>query len=81
MEGAKRSDLIVIRKQVTDEMMFAFHWRMTGATNQERLSTDIAKAAAFSVDVRHAIKATVILANIAVAAQFTSRGAEIRDAQ
>ena len=43
--------------------------------------TDIAKAAAFCVDVRHDIKTTIILANIAVTARFTSGGAEVREAQ
>jgi hypothetical protein len=33
---------------------------------------DITKVAAFGVDVRHNIKATIILVNITVAAQFTS---------
>ena len=45
------------------------------------MSTDIAKAEAFGVDVRHNIKATIILVNIAVTAQFTSGGSEVRDAQ
>ena len=62
-------------------MAFEFDWRETGATSQERLAADIAKAAAFGVTIAHDIKATIILANIATAARFDSRGTEIGDAQ
>ena len=72
VEGTKKPYPIKIRKQVTEVMAFTFNWRETGATNQERLSTDIAKAAVFGVDFRHDIKATIILANSVVAARLTS---------
>ena len=41
----------------------------------------IAKADAFGVVIRNDIKAVIILANIATAARFSSRGAEIMEAQ
>ena len=81
MEDAERPDPIKIRKQVTEVMVFTFDWRETGATNQERLLTAIAKAAVFVLDVRHDIKATIILANIDVAAQYISKRVEAREAQ
>ena len=68
MEGAKRLGPIKIWKQVTEVMLFAFDSRETDATNEERLSMDTAKASAFSVNVRHNIKATIILVNISMAA-------------
>ena len=81
MEGAERPDPIAIRKQIAAIMDFQFDWRETGATTQERLAADIAKAAAFGVTIGHDIKATIILANIATAARFDSGGTEIGDAQ
>ena len=73
--GAKRPEPIGIWKQVTQVTMFIFNWRETGATNQEKLLTYIAKAATFGVNITHDINAIIILASIAMAAQFTSRGA------
>ena len=81
MEGAKRPDPIKIRKQVTVVMVLTFGWREMGATNKERLLIDIAKTAAFGVNVRHDIKATITLANITAASQFASRGDEVRKAK
>ena len=81
MEGAERPDPIAIRKQIASIMAFEFDWRETGATSQERLAVDIAKAAAFGVTIAHDVKATIILANIATAARFDSGGTEIGDAQ
>ena len=74
MEGAERPSPVEIRKQVTAIMAFTFDWRETGATNQERLAADIAKADAFGVEIRNDIKAVIILANIATAARFSSGG-------
>ena len=68
MEGAEQPDPIAIRKQIANTMAFEFDWRETGATSQERLAADIAKAAAFGVAITHDIKATIILAKIATAA-------------
>ena len=81
MEGAECSDPIKIRKQITDVMAFVFDWRETGATNQERLATDIVKSAAFGVVIGHNIKAAIILANIATAARLSRGGTEIAEAQ
>ena len=60
-------------------MNYAFDWRETAATNQERLSADIAKADAFGIEIKNDIKATILLANVATAARFSSGGTEIRD--
>ena len=65
MEGAERPDPIAIRKDISAIMDHQFDWRETGATNQERLSAAIAKAAAFGVTIGHDIKAMIILASIA----------------
>ena len=81
MEGAERPDPIAIRKQIANIIAFEFDWHETGATSQERLAADIAKAAAFSVTIAHDIKATIILANIAMAARFDSGATEIGDTQ
>ena len=61
-------------------MAFTFDWRETGATNQERLAVDIAKADTFGVKIYNNIKATIILAHIAATARFSSGGAEIMEA-
>ena len=81
MEGAERPDPIEIRKQITDVMAFVFDWRETGATNQERLAADIVKAEAFGVVIGHNIKASIILANIAMTARLSHGGTEIAEAQ
>lgn len=70
MGGAARPDPIDIRKQITDVMAFIFDWKETGATNQERLAADIVKAVAFGVV--NDITATIMLANIAMAARCSS---------
>ena len=80
-EGAARPDPIEIRRQIAAIMDTVFDWRETAATNQERLSADIAKADAFGIEIRNDIKGIVILANVAAAARFSSGGTEIREAQ
>ena len=81
IEGAERPSLIKIGRKITAIIAFTFDWKETGATNQERLAADIAKTDAFGVVIRNDIKAVIILANIATAARFSSRGAEIMEAQ
>ena len=51
MQGAERPYPIEIRKQIMAITAFTFDWRETSATNQERLTTDIAKADAFGVEI------------------------------
>ena len=80
MEGAKRPSPIEIRKQITASMAFTFDWREAGVNNQERLAVNITKADTFRVEIRNDIKATIILANIATAARFSSGGTEIMEA-
>ena len=80
LEGAARPDPIEIRRKIAAIMNYVFDWRETAATNQERLSADIAKADAFGIEIKNDIKATILLANVAMAARFSSGGTEIRDA-
>ena len=81
IEGAERPSPIEIRKQIMAIMASTFYWRETGATNQERLATDITKADTFCVKIRTNIKATIILMNITTASRFSSGETETTEAQ
>ena len=52
LEGAARPDPIEIRRKIAAIMNYVFDWRETAATNQERLSADIAKADAFRIEIK-----------------------------
>ena len=74
LEGAARLDPIKIRRKIAAIMNYVFDWRETVATNQERLSTDIAKVDVFGIEIKNDIKATILLANAAAAARLSSGG-------
>ena len=50
------------------------------ATNQERLSANIAKVNVFGIEIRNDLKATILFANVESAACASSGGIEIREA-
>ena len=61
-------------------MVTSFNWRKSAATNLEKLSTAIAKAATYGVRFHNDMKGLVITANVEHAAQ-QPWGSELAEAQ
>ena len=65
---------------MVDVMATTFDWRESAATNLNKLSTAIAKAATYGVRFHNEMMGLVIIANVAYAAQQTW-GSELAEAQ
>ena len=78
--GPERLLDTVIRKMMVDVMATSLDWRESAATNLEKLSTEIAKAATYGVKSRNDMKRPTVTANVAYTAQKTQRS-EIAEVQ
>ena len=67
--GSERPSATEIIQMMVDVMATTFDWLESAATNLEKFSTAIAKAATYSVRFQYDMKGLVITANVAYAAQ------------
>ena len=65
---------------MVDVMATTFDWRESAATNLEKLSTTIAKAATYGIRFHNVMKGIVVTANVTYAAQQTW-GSKLAEAQ
>ena len=78
--GAEQPSATAIRKMMVDVMETAFDWQESAATNLNKISTAIVKAATYGVQFHNNIKEFMITANVAYTAQQTW-GSDLTEAQ